>query len=116
MVYKDDVIEKSNMIDLLSWMIKLKSSNTNQMSPFLSWLFAKAIAEHNIPLEWIKNKDILTMVKMLKCSDKELMQDTPIASSRPLEEPKDEIKWEEFKPYKKQGKQKSNQFHGDGQN
>ena len=31
MIYKDDVIEKSNMIDLLTWMIKLKSNNTSQV-------------------------------------------------------------------------------------
>ena len=29
MIYKDDVIENSNMIDLLKWMIKLKSNNAN---------------------------------------------------------------------------------------
>ena len=33
MIYKDDVIENSNMIDLLTWMIELKSNNTNQISP-----------------------------------------------------------------------------------
>ena len=78
MIYKDDVIEKSNMIDLLRWMIKLKSNNTNQVSPFVSSLFSKAIAECNVPLESIKNKDMLTMVKMVKESDRELMQDTSI--------------------------------------
>ena len=46
-------------------------------------------------------KDMLTMVKMVKGSDEELMHDTPITSGKPLEEPKDEIKWEEFKPYKR---------------
>ena len=66
----DDVIENSNMIDLLTWMIKLKPNNTNQITPFVSSLFAKAIAECNVPLEWIKNKDMLTMVEMVKESDK----------------------------------------------
>ena len=33
MIYKDDVIENSNMIDLPTWMIELKSNNTNQISP-----------------------------------------------------------------------------------
>ena len=38
------------------------------------------------------------MVKMLKASDEKLMQDTPITSSKILDEPKNEIiKWEEFK-------------------
>ena len=50
-VYKNDVIENSNMIDLLLFSILL---------------FVKAIAECNVPLEWIKNKDKLTMVKMVK--------------------------------------------------
>ena len=63
MIYKVDVIENSHMIDLLEWMIKLKSSNTNQISPFVSSLLAKAIAEFNVALELIKNKDILTTVK-----------------------------------------------------
>ena len=45
MIYKDNVIENSYMIDLLMWMIKLNSNNTNQISPFVSLLFAKAIAE-----------------------------------------------------------------------
>ena len=66
----DDVIENSNMIDLLTWMIKLKPNNTNQIPPFVSSLFAKAIAECNVPLERIKNKDMLTMVEMVKESDK----------------------------------------------
>ena len=66
----DDVIENSNMIDLLTWMIKLKPNNTNQIPPFVSSLFAKAIAECNVPLERIKNKDLLTMVEMVKESDK----------------------------------------------
>ena len=56
MIYKDDVIQNSNMIDLLSWMIKLKLSNTNQVSLFVSSLFAIAIGECNVPLEGIKNK------------------------------------------------------------
>ena len=71
MIYKDDVIENSNMIDLLAWIIKLKSNNTNQISPFVNSLFAKAIAEFNVPLEWIKNKDLLTIVKMVIESDEE---------------------------------------------
>lgn len=29
MIYKDDVTENSNMIYLFSWMIKLRSNNTN---------------------------------------------------------------------------------------
>ena len=66
----DDVIENSNMIDLLTWMIKLKPNNTNQIQPFVSSLFAKAIAECNVPLERIINKDMLTMVEMVKESDK----------------------------------------------
>ena len=41
------------------------------------------------------------MVKMVKVSDEELMQDTITTSSKLLEEPKDEIKWEEFKAYKR---------------
>ena len=56
MIYKDDVIQNSNMIDLLSWMIKLKLSNTNLVSLFVSSLFAIAIGECNVPLEGIKNK------------------------------------------------------------
>ena len=79
-------------IDLLTWMINMKSNNTNQMSPFVISLFAKAIAECNVPLEWIKNKDMLTMVKMVKESDEELMQDTSITLSKLLEKPKDDIK------------------------
>ena len=43
---------------------------------------------------------------MVKESDEELMQDTPITSSKLLEEPKVEIKWEEFKPYKRPRKTK----------
>ena len=72
-IYKDDVIENSNIIDLLTWMIKLKPDNTNQISPFVSSLFAKAIAECNVPMEWMKNKGMLTMVKMVKESDEEQM-------------------------------------------
>ena len=71
MIQKDDVIENSNMIDLLTWMIKLKSNNTNQISPFVSSLFAKAIAECNVQLEWIKNKDMMTVVNIVKESDEE---------------------------------------------
>ena len=99
MIQKNDVIENSNMIDLLTWVIKLKSNNTNQISPFVSSLFAKAIAECNVPLEWIKNKDMLTMVKIVKEADEEQIQDTPITSSKHLEISKDEIKWEKFKPF-----------------
>ena len=101
MIYKAHVIENSNMIDLLTLMIKLKLSNTNQISPF-----AKAIAECNVPLEWIKNKDMLAMVRMVKESDEEQMQDTSVTSSKLLEKPEDEIKWEEFKPYKRSRKTK----------
>ena len=36
---------------------------------------------------------------MVKDPDEELTQDTPVTSSKFLEEPKKEIKWEEFKPY-----------------
>ena len=106
MIYKDDVIENSNMIDLLTWMIELKSNNTNQISPFVSSLFAKAVAQYNVPLEWIKNKNMLTLVKIVKKSDEEQMQDTPITSNKHLETSKDEIKWEEFKPYKRPRKTK----------
>ena len=66
MIYKDDVIENSNMIDLLTCMTKLKSNNANQISPFVNSLFVKAIVECDVSLEWIKNKDMLTMVKMVK--------------------------------------------------
>ena len=68
------------MIDLLTWIIKLKPSKTNQISPFVSSPFAKAIAECAVPLEWIKNKDMLTMVKMVKVLDEEQLQDTSITS------------------------------------
>ena len=108
MIFKDDVIENSNMIDLLTWMIKLKSSNTNQISLFGSSLFAEAIVECNGTLEWVQKKDMLTMVKMVKESDEELMQDTSIASRKLLEKPNDEIKWEEFKHYKRPRKKSSN--------
>ena len=106
MLYKDDAIENSNVIHSLLWMINLKSSNTNQTSPFVSFLFAKAIAEYNFPLEWIKNKVMLTMVKMVKESDEKLMYDTIVIPSKISEEPKDEIKREEFKPYKRPKKTK----------
>ena len=104
MIYKDDVIENSNTIDLLTWMIKLKPNNTNQISPFVSSLFAKAITECNVPLGWTKNKDMLTMVKMVQESDEELMQVTSITSNILLKKPESEIKWEEFKPYKRSKK------------
>ena len=65
-IYKDGVIENLNMICLLPYMIKMKSNNTNQIWPFVSSLFAKAIVEYSVPLEWIKNEDVLTMVKVLK--------------------------------------------------
>ena len=81
-IYKDNVIENANMIDLLTWMIKLKSNNNNQIPRFASLLFATAMAECNVPLEWIKNKDMLAMVQMVKESDEELMQDTSIISSK----------------------------------
>ena len=76
------------MIDLLKWMIKLKSNNTNQISLFVSSLFAKAIAECNVPLEWIKNKDMLTMVRMVKESDEELIEEISITSNKLLKKPK----------------------------
>ena len=56
---------------------------------------------------------MLTMVKMVKELDEEQIQDTPITSSKLLEKPQDEIKWEEFKHTKDQGKQKSNQLYRD---
>ena len=108
MIYKDDDVKNSNMIDLLTWMIKLKSSNTNQISLFGSSLFAEAIVECNGTLEWVQKKNMLTMVKMVKESDEELMQDTSIASRKLLEKPSDEIKWEEFKHYKRPRKKSSN--------
>ena len=108
MIYKDDDVKNSNMIDLLTWMIKLKSSNTNQISLFESSLFAEAIVECNGTLEWVQKKDMLTMVKMVKESDEELMQDTSIASRKLLEKPSDETKWEEFKHYKRPRKKSSN--------
>ena len=55
-------------------------------------MFYKAVAECNVQLEWIKNKDIMTMVQVEKESDEELMQDTPITSSKLLEKPTDKIK------------------------
>ena len=96
MSYKDDDIENSNMIDLLTWLHCF----------CCDFVVCKAIAECNVPLEWIKNKDILTMIKMIKESNEELMEDTSITSSKLLEKPEDEIKWEEFKPYKKPRKSK----------
>ena len=50
-----------------------KKINTNHISPFGSSLFAKAIAQCNVPLEWIKNKDMLNNVKIVKVSDEKLM-------------------------------------------
>ena len=82
MIYKDDAIENSDMIDQLTWMIELKLNNTNQALHFVSSQFAKAIAECNVPLDWVKNKDMQTMVKVVKESHKELMQDTSITSSK----------------------------------
>ena len=72
----------------------------------MSSLFAKAVAQYNVPLEWIKNKNMLTLVKIVKKSVEEQMQDTPITSNKHLETSKDEIKWEEFKPYKRPRKTK----------
>ena len=46
------------------------------------------------------------MVKIVKESNEELMQDTPITSSKLLEKPEDETKWEEFKLYKRPRKTK----------
>ena len=88
MTYKDDVIKSSIVTDLYTWMIKLKSSNTNQIPPFVSLSFAKSTAEYYAPLEWIKNKNMLTMVKVVKESDEELMKDTPITLRKLLEKPK----------------------------
>ena len=53
------------------------------------------------------------MVKTVKEPNEKLMQDNPITISKLLKKPKDEIKWDEFNATKKQGKLKSNQFHGD---
>ena len=58
----------------------------------MSSLFAKAVAQYNVPLEWIKNKNMLTLVKIVKKSVEEQMQDTPITSNKHLETSKDEIK------------------------
>ena len=69
----------------------------------MSSLFAKAIAECNVSLKWIKNKDMLTMVEMVKASDEEQMLDTSITLRKLI---KNEIKWEEFKPYKRSCKTK----------
>ena len=115
MVYENDVIENSNMIDLLTWVIKLQSNNTNQISPAFDLLFVKAITECNVLLEWIKNKDKLTMIKMVKQSDKGLIQGSPITSSKLSEKSEDEVKWENLNPINDQGNQKGNQFHGDGE-
>ena len=55
-------------------------------------MFSKAIAECNFLLEWIKTKqNMLTMLKMVKESHEEFVQDTPITSSKPLEKTKDEL-------------------------
>ena len=54
----------------------------------MSSLFAKAIAEYNVPIEQIQNKDMLAMVTMVYKSDEKLMQNTSITSSKPLEKPK----------------------------
>ena len=89
MAYKDDVIKNSIVTDLYTWMIKLKSNSTNQIPPFVSLPFGKSTAEYYAPLEWIKNKNMLTMVKVVKESDEELTQDTPITLRKLLEKPKD---------------------------
>ena len=60
----------------------------------------QSLAEFNVSLEWARNKDMLTVVKMVKESDEELMKDNPITSSKLLEEQKGERKCEDFKPYK----------------
>ena len=98
MSYKDDDIENSNMIDLLTWLHCF----------CCDFVVCKAIAECNVPLEWIKSKDVLTMIKMIKEPNEELMEDTSITSSKLLEKPEDEIKWEELNPIKSQGNQRSN--------
>ena len=41
-MYKDDVIENSNMIDLPTWMIKLKSNNTNEISTFCEFVVSQS--------------------------------------------------------------------------
>ena len=84
----------------------LKPSNINQILPFVISLFAKAIAECTVPVEWIKNWDTLTVVKMVKELDEEQIQDTLITLSKVLEKAQDEIKWEEFKPHKRSRKTK----------
>ena len=53
-IYKDDIIENSKMVDLLTSMIKLKPNNMNQILPFVISLSAKALAECTASLEWIK--------------------------------------------------------------
>ena len=67
----------------------------------MSSLFANAIAESDTPLKWNKNKDMLTMGKIVKEEDEEQMEDTPITSCKHLGTSKDEIKLEEFRPYKR---------------
>ena len=47
---------------------------------------------------------MLTTVNMVKEPDEELIQDTFITSSKVLENPKDEIKWEKCKSYKRRRK------------
>ena len=45
---------------------EIKPSNqdkTNQISPFVILLFAKAIAECTVQLQWIKENNMLTMTK-----------------------------------------------------
>ena len=67
----------------------------------MSSLFANAIAESDTPLKWNKNKDMLTMVKIVKEADEEQMEDTPITSCKHLGTSEDEIKLEDFRPYKR---------------
>ena len=54
----------------------------------------QSLAEFNVSLEWARNKDMLTVVKMVKESDEELMKDNPITLSELLEEQQGERKWE----------------------
>ena len=67
----------------------------------MSSLFANAIAESDTSLKRNKNKDMLTMVKIVKEADEEQMEDTPTTSWKHLGTSKDEIKLEEFRPYKR---------------
>ena len=60
-------------------MINLKSNNSNQISPFVSSLFAKAIAKCNVPLEWIKNNPakFVGLQDVLKMSSGHVLKTSP---------------------------------------